>query len=64
MAVMLIVKGCTRPAHERFAAAAKRVDRLIGQALQYGDYVRVRELSARLQELTRKAMAEQPHDIR
>ena len=60
MAVMLIVNGCTGPAHERFAAAAKRVDKRITQALKRGDYLRVRELSVRLQELTRRAIAEQP----
>ena len=59
---MLIVKGCTRPPHERFTAAAKRVDRRITQALEYGDYARVRVLTVRLQELARESVAAKPNN--
>jgi hypothetical protein len=59
--VMLIMARRTRPAHERYAAAAKRVQQRITRALERGDYARVRELSELLQELVRKAAAAKRH---
>jgi hypothetical protein len=44
-----------RPAHERYAAAAKRVQIRIARHLESGDYDRVRELSKLLQSLVQKA---------
>lgn len=52
---MLTMPRRTTSAHERYAAAAKRVQQRIARALERGDYERVRELSALLQELVRKA---------
>jgi hypothetical protein len=54
---MLTMARRTRPAHERYAAAAKRVQQRIVRALERGDYARVRKLSALLQELARQAAA-------
>ena len=44
-----------RPAHERYAAAAMRVQIRIARHLERGEYGRVRELSELLQALARKA---------
>lgn len=44
-----------RPAHERYAAAAKRVQMRIARHLERGEYGRVQELSVLLQALVRKA---------
>jgi hypothetical protein len=54
---MLSMPSRTRPAHERYAAAAKRVQRRITHALESGDYEKVRALSVQLQTLARKAAA-------
>jgi hypothetical protein len=54
---MLSMARRVRPAHERYAAAAKRVQQRITRALERGDYARVRELSAQLQALASKAAA-------
>jgi hypothetical protein len=53
--VMLGMPPGGRPAHERYAAAAKRVQRRITLALESGDYDKVRTLSATLQAIVRKA---------
>lgn len=54
---MLCMPRRTRPAHERYAAAAQRVQQRITRALERGDYSYVQRLSVRLQELVMKAMA-------
>ena len=53
--VMLSMTSRMRPAHERYAAAAKRVQRRITLALESGNYDQVRTLSATLQVLAKKA---------
>jgi hypothetical protein len=45
----------TRPAHERYAATAQRIQQRISRALERGDYAYVSRLSVRLQKLVRKA---------
>jgi hypothetical protein len=57
---MLSMPTRKRPAHERYAAAAKRVQQRITKALESGDYDRVRALSADLQSLAKKAAASKP----
>jgi hypothetical protein len=52
---MLSMSPRRRPAHERYAAAAKRVQEQITRALENGNYGKVRTLSAILQALARKA---------
>jgi hypothetical protein len=52
---MLSMARPVKPAHERYAAAAQRIQRRIGRALESGDYAYVSRLSARLQKLARKA---------
>ena len=49
-----------RPAHERYAAAARRVQQRITRALEVRDYEKVRALSADLQTLARKAAESRP----
>jgi len=58
--VMLSMTPPTRPAHERYAAAARRVQQRITRALEIGDYDKVRALSADLQALAKKAAASKP----
>jgi hypothetical protein len=52
---MLSMPTRRRPAHERYAAAAARVQRRITLALESGNYDQVRTLSATLQALAKKA---------
>ncbi len=54
-AVILSVPRPTKPAHERYAAAARRIQQRISRALDRGDYAYVSRLSIRLQKLARKA---------
>jgi len=58
--VMLSMTSRMRPAHERYAAAARRVQQRITRALEIGDYDKVRALSADLQALAKKAAASKP----
>jgi hypothetical protein len=58
--VMLSMTPGMRPAHERYAAAARRVQQRITRALEIGDYDKVRALSADLQALAKKAAASKP----
>jgi hypothetical protein len=60
--VMLSMAPRRRPAHERYAAAAKRVQRRITLALESGNYDQVRTLSATLQTLVKKAAEVKPVD--
>jgi len=57
---MLSMTPGMRPAHERYAAAARRVQQRITRALEIGDYDKVRALSADLQALVKKAAASKP----
>lgn len=50
----------TKPAHERYAAAAQRIQQRISRALDRGDYAYVGRLSERLQKLARKAAGATP----
>lgn len=52
---MLFMARPTKPPHERYAAAAQRIQQRISRALERGDYAYVSRLSVRLQKLARKA---------
>ena len=60
--VILSMPPRRRPAHERYAAAAKRVQQRITRALESGNYEKVRALSAALQALAKKAAEVRPHN--
>lgn len=57
---MLDMPRRTTQAHERYAAAAARVQQRITPALDRGDYARVRKLSELLQRLASKAAMAKP----
>jgi len=57
---MLSMPRRTTPTHERYAAAAARVQKRITQALEHGEYLRVRKLSELLQRLAHKAALAKP----